>query len=122
MLHAVWNLLIARARDVQAATAATFVLAVAFAAPFAAVRWHVRASVWPYALASTLLEVVYVVALAAAYRATDLSFVYPFTRGLAPVLTLVAAVAFLGHRATPHRTFALPDAPAPMRVPPADGG
>jgi drug/metabolite transporter (DMT)-like permease len=100
VLHAAWNLLIARARDVQAAAAATFVLSVALAAPFAAVWWSADPSVWPYALASTLLEVVYVVALAYSYRTSDLSFVYPLTRGLAPVLTLGAAVVLLGHGAS----------------------
>jgi drug/metabolite transporter (DMT)-like permease len=100
VLHAAWNLLLARARDVQAATAATFVLSVALAAPFAAVWWSARPSVWPYALTSTVLEVAYIVALASAYRTTDLSLVYPLSRGLAPVLTLVAAVAFLGHGAS----------------------
>ena len=64
MLHAAWNLLLGRARDVQAATAATFLLSVAVALPFAIVWWHADPSVWPYALASTLLEAVYVVALA----------------------------------------------------------
>ena len=97
VLHAAWNLLLARARDVQAATAATFLLSVAFAAPFALVWWSAEPEVWPYALASTLLEVVYVVALAYAYRTTDLSFVYPLTRGLAPVLALAVTAAFLGH-------------------------
>jgi drug/metabolite transporter (DMT)-like permease len=101
VLHAAWNLLLGRARDVPAATAATFVLSVAFAAPFAVVWWEAQAAVWPYALASTVLEVVYVVALAYAYRATDVSFVYPLTRGLAPVLTLGFAVVVLRHDATP---------------------
>jgi drug/metabolite transporter (DMT)-like permease len=96
-LHAAWNLIVARARDVEAATAATFVLSVAIAAPFAVVFWSAERSVWPYALASTLLETVYVFALAYAYRTTDLSFVYPLTRGLAPVLVLVVSVAVLGH-------------------------
>ena len=84
-LHAAWNLLLARARDVQAAAAATFLLSVVLAAPFAAIWWSAEPSVWPYALASTLLETVYVFALAYAYRLSDLSFVYPLTRGLAPV-------------------------------------
>jgi drug/metabolite transporter (DMT)-like permease len=97
LLHAAWNLLVARARDVQAATAATFLLSVAIAAPFAVVWWSADPAVWPYALASTLLETVYVLGLAHAYRTTDLSFVYPLTRGLAPVLTLAVAAAFLGH-------------------------
>jgi uncharacterized membrane protein len=97
----VWNLLLGRARDVQAAAAATFVLAVVIAAPFAAVWWHADASVWPYALASAVFEAIYVSALAYAYRTTDVSFVYPLTRGLAPVIALGAAVAVLGHRASP---------------------
>ncbi|HZO98297.1 MAG TPA: hypothetical protein VFB42_13095 [Gaiellaceae bacterium] len=100
LLHAAWNLLLGRARDVQAAAAATFLLSVALAAPFAAAWWRAEPSVWPYALASTLCEAVYVAALAAAYRAGEVSFVYPLTRGLAPVLTLAAAVALLGHGAT----------------------
>ncbi|MBV8396532.1 MAG: EamA family transporter [Actinobacteria bacterium] len=98
VLHAAWNLLLARARDVQAATAVMFVLSVAMALPFALAWWAARPSVWPYALASTLLEAVYVVALSYGYRLTDLSLVYPLTRGLAPVLTLAAAVLLLGHR------------------------
>jgi drug/metabolite transporter (DMT)-like permease len=98
VLHAVWNLLLGRARDVQAATAATFVLSVAIALPFALVWWHADPSVWPYALASSLLETVYVIALALAYRRSEVSFVYPITRGLAPVLVLAFAALWLGHR------------------------
>jgi hypothetical protein len=37
VLHAAWNLLIARARDVQAAAAATFLLSLALAAPIAVI-------------------------------------------------------------------------------------
>ena len=72
-------------------------LSVAIAAPFAVIWWSAEPAVWPYALTSTLLETLYVIALAYAYRTTDLSFVYPLTRGLAPVLALGAAVALLGH-------------------------
>lgn len=98
VLHAVWNLLLGRARDVQAATAATFVLSFAIAVPFAVIGWHAEPSVWPYALASTVLEIVYVIALALAYRQGEVSFVYPVTRGLAPVLALGFAILWLGHR------------------------
>lgn len=99
-LHAVWNLLLGRARDVQAATAATFLVSVAIALPFAIVFWHADASVWPWALASTLLEVGYVVALAYGYRIADISFVYPISRGLAPVLALAFSAIALAHGAT----------------------
>ena len=100
ILHAVWNLLLGRARDVQAATAATFLVSVTVALPFALVWWHADRAVWPYALASTLLESLYVVALATAYRRSEVSFVYPLTRGLAPLLVLGFAVLWLGHRAS----------------------
>jgi drug/metabolite transporter (DMT)-like permease len=100
VLHAAWNLLLGRARDVQAATAATFVLSLALALPFAVVWWHADGSVWPYAVASSVLEAVYVVALALAYRRSEVSFVYPATRGLAPLLVLAFAVLWLGHHAS----------------------
>jgi uncharacterized membrane protein len=92
--------MLGRARDVQAAAAATFVLSVAIAAPFAAVWWHADASVWPYAVGSSLCETVYVLALAVAYGHGEVSFVYPLTRGIAPVLTLAVAVVALGHGAS----------------------
>lgn len=81
----------------QAATAATFLLSTAIALPFALVWWHADPSVWPWALASTLLEAVYVVALALAYRGGEVSFVYPLTRGLAPVLVLGWSAVVLDH-------------------------
>jgi uncharacterized membrane protein len=99
-LHAVWNLLLAHARDVQAAIAVTFALSVVIGAPFAVIWWSADAAVWPYALASSALEAVYALGLAYGYRIADLSFVYPLTRGLSPVLTLGAAVVLLGHGAS----------------------
>ena len=100
VLHAVWNLLLGRARDIQAATAATFLLSVAVALPFAVVWWHADRSVWPWALASTLLETVYVVALASSYRLADVSVGYPLSRGLAPVIVLAVSVLALSHHAS----------------------
>lgn len=96
-LHAAWNLLLGRTKEIEAATGATFVLAVAIGTPFAVIWWSAQPSVWPYALASTLLEAVYALGLAYSYRLAEISFVYPLTRGIAPVLTLLAAVLLLGH-------------------------
>jgi drug/metabolite transporter (DMT)-like permease len=95
-LHAFWNLVIARSRDVEAATAVVLALSVVLYAPVAALTWDVERSVWPYAVASAVLELAYVVLLAAAYRRADLSVVYPVARGVAPVLVLVVGVALLG--------------------------
>ena len=47
VLHAVWNLLLGRARDVQAATAATFLFSVALALPFAVAWWHADVAAQP---------------------------------------------------------------------------
>jgi drug/metabolite transporter (DMT)-like permease len=96
-LHAFWNLLIARARDVEAATAVVLALSVLMYAPVAVLTWDVEASVWPFVVASAALELLYVVLLAAAYSRADLSVVYPVARGVAPVLVLVAGIAVLGY-------------------------
>src|SRR5215216_2695747 len=96
VLHAVWNLLLARAPDVQAATATTFAIAVALFAPVAAARWDVDRSAIPYIAVSAVFELVYLALLATAYGRAELSVVYPIARGLAPVLMLVVGVAVLG--------------------------
>jgi uncharacterized membrane protein len=96
LLHAVWNVLLARTRDVEAATAVAVGLGVLFFAPFAAASWQVEWSAVPYIAASSVFQLAYFVLLAAAYRRAELSLVYPLARGLAPVFVLVVAVAALG--------------------------
>jgi drug/metabolite transporter (DMT)-like permease len=95
-IHALWNVLLARARDPEAATAVALVTAVVVFAPVAAIAWEAEAAVWPYVLGTAALHLVYFVLLGAAYRRAELSLVYPLARGLAPVLVLVVAVSALG--------------------------
>jgi uncharacterized membrane protein len=95
-LHATWNLLLARARDVEAATAVALIAGVVAFAPVAAFSWDVEASAAPYIAGSAGLELVYFVLLAAAYSRSQLSVVYPVARGGAPVLVLLGAL-LLGH-------------------------
>jgi drug/metabolite transporter (DMT)-like permease len=95
-VHALWNVLLARARDPQAATAVALVVAVIVFAPVAALTWDVRPGVWPFVVVSGSLELVYFVLLAAAYRRAPLSVVYPLARGAAPVLVLLIGVVVLG--------------------------
>jgi drug/metabolite transporter (DMT)-like permease len=95
-VHALWNVLLARARDTQAATAVALVVAVVVFAPVAALTWDVHAGVWPFAAASSCLQLLYFVLLAAAYRRAPLSVVYPLARGAAPVLVLLIGVVVLG--------------------------
>src|SRR3954465_4720206 len=92
-----WNLLTARAVESQlAAGVAIGVGAVAFA-PVAALTWRGDlGAVWPYAVGSVALELLYLVALATAYQRAPLSVVYPVARGAAPVIVLAVSVLALG--------------------------
>ncbi|MDQ3670761.1 MAG: DMT family transporter [Actinomycetota bacterium] len=95
-VHALWNVLLARARDPEAATVVALVVSIVAYAPTAIVFWELDAAVWPYLAASSLFQLGYVVLLAAAYRRSELSLVYPLARGVAPVLVLGVAVLALG--------------------------
>jgi drug/metabolite transporter (DMT)-like permease len=96
VLHATWNLLVARARDTEAATAIALITAEVVFAPLAVVQWHVDRAAIPYIVASGLLELAYIVLLAAAYVRVPLSVVYPVARGTAPVLVTVGSAVLLG--------------------------
>jgi drug/metabolite transporter (DMT)-like permease len=98
-LHALWNVLLARSRDPQAATAVAFAVGALAFAPVAWATWDVEREVVPWVIASSALELVYLVLLAAAYSRAELSVFYPLARGLAPVFVLVVAVGALGHDA-----------------------
>ena len=96
VIHAVWNLLLAGARDSHAFAAVVLLVgAVAGAVP-AAVDWHFEAAGWPFLAATSALELVYFALLAYSYTHAELSVVYPLARGLAPVLVLVGAVLITG--------------------------
>lgn len=99
-LHAFWNLILARAPDVEAATAIALVAGVVAFAPVAAVAWEAESEVWPFLVATSLLQLTYFVLLAAAYGRAELSFVYPIARGSAPVLVLLAGLVVLDETAS----------------------
>ena len=96
VVHAVWNLLLARAEDTEAATAVALGAGVALFALPAALTWRVEAGAWPYVAASAAFELGYVVTLAGGLRRGDLSVVYPLARGSAPVLVLLVSAGALG--------------------------
>jgi drug/metabolite transporter (DMT)-like permease len=98
VLHALWNLLLAREQDTQAASAVALLVLVATLALPAALTWRVEGAAVPFIAGSAALELVYVVLLAAAYLRYELSLVYPVARGLAPVLALLLVVAAGGAR------------------------
>jgi drug/metabolite transporter (DMT)-like permease len=91
VLHAGWNVILARADDVAAATTVALTLSVLLFAPVAALTWDVDGSAVPWIAASAVLEIAYFALLTTAYTRSDLTLVYPVARGSAPVLVLVGA-------------------------------
>jgi uncharacterized membrane protein len=88
-LHAGWNVLLAGARDTEAATAGLLVWGVALLAPVALLTGGVSTEAVPFIAGSAALELLYFVLLARAYGGGELSVVYPIARGSAPVVVLV---------------------------------
>lgn len=95
-VHALWNVLLARARDSEAATAVALLVGTAVFAPVAALTWELDSGVWPYLAASAVLEIAYFALLAAAYDRGEISVVYPVARGSAPLLVALFSVVLLG--------------------------
>jgi uncharacterized membrane protein len=96
LIHAVWNLLLAGARDAQAFAANLLLVGAVVGAPAAALAWQVDADVIPYLVATSVLELTYFALLAYAYTHAELSVVYPLARGLAPVFVLAGAAVVTG--------------------------
>lgn len=101
VLHATWNLLVARARDPEAATAVAMLVALVVYAPVAILGWRLELSAVPYLLATSLLHLIYVPLVPAAYRRADVSVVYPIARGTAPLIVLAVGVLALGAATSP---------------------
>jgi drug/metabolite transporter (DMT)-like permease len=95
-MHAAWTLLLARAPDTDAATAAALAIAVVVFAPFAALGWDVEGAAVPYIALSAVFELGFFAMLALALRSGEVGLVYPLSRGVAPVLVLVVGVVALG--------------------------
>ena len=93
VLHALWNLLVAGARDTQLATAAALVSGVAVLAPVALIVGGIPTRSLPWIAASATIELTYFTLLAAAYQVGELSVTYPLARGLAPVFLVAVGAA-----------------------------
>src|SRR4051812_33136068 len=89
-------MLLARARDSEAATAVALIAGAIVFAPVAIVTWDLDSGVWRYLAASAALEIAYFALLAAAYQRGELSLVYPVARGSAPLLVAVFNVLIVG--------------------------
>jgi uncharacterized membrane protein len=99
-LHASWNVMLAGARDSEAAAAVATLCGVALLAPVALITGDVSDAALPFAGASAVLHVAYLALLARAYQEGDVSVVYPVSRGTAPVLVLVFGALVLSEAAS----------------------
>jgi drug/metabolite transporter (DMT)-like permease len=99
-MHASWNVLLAGARDSEAATAVATLAGVAILWPLALVTWGFEAAALPFAATSAVLHVAYLALLARAYRGGEVSVVYPVSRGMAPLLVLAVGAVALGEGAS----------------------
>ena len=99
-LHAGWNLLVKRASEKQIFTWWAMVVGTACFAPLLAFSTPLPAAIWPYVLASALVETIYYLALLRAYTIGDFSLIYPLARGAAPAFLALWAALFLSER--PH--------------------
>jgi drug/metabolite transporter (DMT)-like permease len=95
-IHGSSNVYVGGRREPEAAYAVMLVVGVVAFAPLALLTWRVGSGAIPYIAASALLELGYFAFLAAAYRVSAVSLVYPVARGGAPILVLLGAVLFVG--------------------------
>ena len=96
VVHALWNLLTARAGESHVAAGVALAVGTVAFAPVAALTWDVRAGAVPYIVASAALELAYLALLGTAYQRAPLTVVYPIARGTAPVIVLAISVLALG--------------------------
>ena len=99
-LHAVWNACVKRGSDKFLSSVLVAggcgVIAVAVL-PF--LPQPVGGS-WPFIAASVLAQIIYMILLAATYRAGDMSQTYPLMRGVAPLLVALVSGPFIGEALT----------------------
>jgi len=104
VLHVAWNVRLKTAGDpLRAATIGMLAASVGIVPAGVGAWWISGAPPLPaegvaLGVASGVIEAVYFIFLAAAYRRGDLSVVYPLARGTAPLLAVVVGVGLLGER------------------------
>jgi drug/metabolite transporter (DMT)-like permease len=96
LLHASWNAMIKGGSDVLLDTAAIVAGAGLVALPFVFLVPLPAPASWPFILSSVATHIAYYYLMINAYRTGELSLVYPLMRGVAPLLTGVIAIFWMG--------------------------
>jgi drug/metabolite transporter (DMT)-like permease len=105
-LHVLWNTLVKQSEDkpsfaVLTTLMATLALVPVFIASRVIHPGALSPAAWSWAALSGLFEALYLVLLFGAYGRADLSVVYPLSRGVAPLVTLVLGGRLLGDWVSP---------------------
>lgn len=107
VLHAGWNVLLKTSNDTLGTAVRLQAFGTAVLLPIGIWAWLANGmpavpteAIW-LAVGSGVLEAVYFVCLASAYRRGDLSLVYPLARGSAPLLAVLVGILLLGERLVP---------------------
>jgi len=95
-LHAAWNLLVKTSSDRLIAAWGLYVTGGILFLPVLLVVDRPGADALPFLAASSVVHVVYVIALTRAYRHGDFSFAYPLSRGGGALIAALGGVLFLG--------------------------
>jgi len=95
-LHAAWNLLVKTSGDRLVAAWGLFLTGGILFLPVFLVVDRPGADALPFLAASSVVHVVYVVALTSAYEHGDFSLTYPLARGGGALLAAAGGVLFLG--------------------------
>lgn len=101
VLHATWNLFVKASSDRLVAGFTVSVGAALLNIPVVLAVGLPDRRVWPLIGLAAVVQTVYMFLLVSAYKAGDLSFVYPIARGSAPIIVTVAGVMLLGDQVTP---------------------
>lgn len=96
-MHAAWNLAVKQAKYKRAFIWLALAVGSLSSLLFLLLQgsFALPVLVWPYALSSAIVEMIYYVALTWAYDCDDFSLTYPVARGTAPALLALWATLFL---------------------------
>lgn len=100
ILHTSWNLLLKQAGEKYIAIWWAMLIGSSLFLPVLFFTGLPAREIWHLLLISVAFEIVYYIALSAAYNDADFSLVYPLARGSAPAMIAVWSVLFLREKLT----------------------
>ncbi len=107
LMHALWNLILKQSDIKYVAMNWQVILSGAAAIVAIFFTGLPPRDMWPFAIASAILEVLYFFLLMYAYTDHDFSLIYPIARGAAPALVVIWAAIILGEIPTTGGLFGI---------------